>query len=83
MARPLYTAPPASVYIVMACVASTLPDQPAIIPPSPSKINAAAADFPALVTTKSAVPLKTMPVGSNVTPVPLAAKLTASGAACG
>src|ERR1700681_2886556 len=38
-ARPVYWAPPASVYTVTPCIRSTPGDQPESIPPSPSKMN--------------------------------------------
>ena len=49
---------------------STPGDQPAIVPPSPTKMNTLAPLLPACVTAKSVEPLKTMPVGSALPAVP-------------
>ena len=46
-----------------ACVALTRGDQPEIMPSSDAKMNAAAPDEPPLLTAKSVVLLKVMPVG--------------------
>ncbi len=73
-----------SVNIVIAWVTSTPGDQPAIMPPAPSNMNAEPPDLPAAETTKSVVlEFATMPVGSNGTPPVLAARLTISGVAAG
>src|SRR5579872_2350117 len=65
-------------YIVTSLAASTALAQPPIIPPSPVKMNGAGAVLPALVILKSVVPLKTIPVGSNVT-APLGGRSTTRG----
>ena len=65
----------------MAWVRSTPGDQPAIMPPSPAKMNFAA-PVAVVVTTKSVEALETIPVGLNA-PAALGARLTTSGAAVG
>src|SRR5215475_3929003 len=71
--------------MTMALCTSTSFDQPAIMPPSPQKMNSAAADLPAADTTKSALVLPTIPVGSKVTPPLEGGRLTTSAlpAGCG
>src|SRR5574337_857115 len=69
--------------MITAWAGSTLADQPAIMPPSPSKTNAAAADLPPALTTKSVLGLKTMPVGSKSTPPAPCGSATTRGAASG
>ena len=78
IARPLYTAPSFAVNTMMAFAASTAPDQPAMLPPSPSKMKVAAALVVPLPTTKPVLALATMPVGLNGTP-PVAAKCATTG----
>src|SRR5437016_13481654 len=51
----------------MTALASTVADQPAIMPPSPAKMNRATLDVAPELTTKSTEEgLNTIPVGSNV-----------------
>ena len=79
MANPLYTAPAASVYMVTAWVRSTDGDQPAIMPPSPSKMNFAEPEVAPEVTMKSAaLRFETTPLGLNAAPPAPAAKATIS-----
>src|SRR5690348_3811302 len=55
------------------------------MPPSPEKMNSAAPDLPAALTTKSVVVLPTIPVGSKVAPPLEAGRWTTSAlpAGCG
>src|SRR5919204_4592564 len=71
MASPLYTAPEAELSTAMtACVASTSPFQPAIVPFSVAKSSVLGRERPPDETTKPEVPLVVAPVGAAV-PTPL------------
>src|ERR1700748_2353922 len=65
IARPVYSVALALLSTaVIACVASSFGDQPAIVPASVAKMNSAGeAVLLGAVTAKSVVPLATMPVG--------------------
>src|ERR671934_1800674 len=70
----------------MAWVASTVGLQPEIVPSSVSKMNRLGPECPPLETTKSLLPLKTVPVGADVVPGALPAgggMVTTSGLASG
>src|SRR5919198_4897520 len=71
IASPLYTAPEAELSTAMtACVESTLPFHPAIVPSSVAKSSALGPERPPDEITKPEVPLVVAPVGAAV-PTPL------------
>src|SRR5438132_1476094 len=84
-ARPLYTAPSAGLGIIelssssTALCRSTCGAQAEMVPSSAAKMNRAGAVAPFPLTTKSAVPLKTTPVGAADEPPAGGGMVTTSG----
>src|ERR1051325_4330612 len=67
LASPLYTAPEPELSTArIAAVPLTLGFQPEMVPSSVAKMKTAGPELPPEETTKSGVPLKTMPVGAAV-----------------